>query len=230
MYSNPLFLVIFTLILSCNSTKQKADKVHSENFKYLALGDSYTIGESVCNSCNFPNQLSTELENKGIKISNVNIIARTGWTTTQLINAISNSKLDPNYDIVTLLIGVNNEYQNLDFNIYKKEFPVLLNKAIELANNNSNKVIVLSIPDYAYTPFGQSINNNSNISKAIDNYNTYAASVCKLKGVSFLNITDITRLGLENPKLVAKDGLHPSKEAYTKFVKRLLPLTLSKIN
>ena len=120
MYSNSLFLVIFALILSCNSTKQKADKIHSENFKYLALGDSYTIGESVCNNCNFPNQLSTELENKGIKNSNVNIIARTGWTTTQLISAISNSKLDSNYDIVTLLIGVNNQYQGKNIQILNR--------------------------------------------------------------------------------------------------------------
>jgi len=230
MYYSKLFLVLFALMVSCKPTKKQDHNEQDTTFNYLALGDSYTIGESVCDSCNFPNQLALELKNNTNKAIDVNIIARTGWTTTQLLGAVSSAQLETNHDLVTLLIGVNNEYQNLAFNTYKIEFPILVNKAIALAHADSTKVTVLSIPDYAFTPFGQSKINNSEISKRLERYNTYAEAVCKSKNVRFVNITDITQLGLQNPNLVANDGLHPSTEAYTEFVKRLLPLILNKIN
>jgi lysophospholipase L1-like esterase len=194
-----------------------------KEINYLALGDSYTIGQSVCETCRFPEQLRKKLE-----ISNTNntyksqIIATTGWTTANLISAINAINLAPKYDLVTLLIGVNNQYQNKAFSIYEKEFPELVTKAIVLAKGDKANVIVVSIPDYAFTPFGKQ-SNPSKISLEIDNYNAFAQKYCLEQNIEFITITDITRQGLINPLLVATDGLHPSELAYTQFVERILP-------
>lgn len=191
---------------------------------YLALGDSYTIGQSVCESCRFPEQLKKSLKNLNQENNfSVEIIARTGWTTTNLINAIEQQKPTNNYDLVTLLIGVNNQYQGINFTVYEKEFPELVTKAISFAKGDKTKLIVVSIPDYAYTPFGQSYGNPASISTEIDHYNAFAKSYCQKNGILFIDITDITRNGLNNPKLVANDGLHPSETAYALFTERLLP-------
>lgn len=122
--------------------------------RYLALGDSYTIVQSVCESCRFPVQLQQSLQNTNTKNSfSLKIIAQTGWTTTNLISAINSHNLNPDYDLVTLLIGVNNQYQRTAFSLFEKEFPELVNRSITLADKTN--LIVVSIPDYAYTPFGQ---------------------------------------------------------------------------
>lgn len=197
--------------------------------KLLALGDSYTIGQNVCEKCRFPEQLVDSLLKR---TSNKNtfplkLIARTGWTTTNLINAIENENLASNYNLVTLLIGVNNQYQKKSFSIYEKEFPRLVNIAIQSLSGVSKNLIVLSIPDYAFTPFGKG---NATISQEVKKYNDFAKSYCNKNNITFLNITDITANGLINPNLVANDGLHPSKEAYSKFVARLVPLVLNKLN
>lgn len=199
----------------------------NQNFKILSLGDSYTIGQSVCGTCKFPEQLKSKLENK-FPISNfaLQVIAQTGWTTTNLIDAIDNVNPDNNFDLVTLLIGVNNQYQNKPFSIYTEEFPLLVNTAIQKAKGDASKVIVVSIPDYAYTPFG---NGDSSISQEIDSYNNFARNHCIQKNITFINITDITRQGLSNPNLVASDNLHPSELAYSKFVDRILPVAEEKI-
>ena len=156
----------------------------------------------------------------------LNIIARTGWTTTNLINAIKNENLNTDYDLVTLLIGVNNQYQNISFSIYETEFPQLINSAISKAKGDKSNLIVVSIPDYAFTPFG---NGNSNISVAIDRYNNFAKNYCTANNISYVYITDITRLGLIYPELVASDGLHPSELAYSRFVERILPIAIEKL-
>ena len=180
------------------------------DYNLLALGDSYTIGESVCETCRFPEQLKDSLKlNFDSEISfTLKIIARTGWTTSNLINAIETENIENNYDLVTLLIGVNNQYQNRPFSLYETEFPELVNTAISKAKSDKNNVIVVSIPDYAFTPFG---NGNSNISTEIDQYNNFAKNYCATNNISYLNITDITRAGLINPNFVASDGLHPSE-------------------
>ena len=198
----------------------------SGSINYLALGDSYTIGQSVCETCRYPEQLKSNL-NAIYPQSNfsLKIIATTGWTTSNLISAINTQNPESNYDLVTLLIGVNNQYQHMDFSVYEKEFPQLLNKAISLAKGDKNNVIVLSIPDYAYTPFAAnySYENRMKISNEIDQYNAFAETYCLSKGVTFISITDITRQGLSNTNLVASDGLHPSETAYKMFVDRILP-------
>lgn len=202
----------------------------SETINYLALGDSYTIGESVCESCRFPEQLKKSLKNLNEQNSfSLEIIAQTGWTTTNLISAIETKNPSAKYDLVTLLIGVNNQYQNKPFSLYEKEFPESVTKAINLAKGNKNKIIVISIPDYAYTPFGQSYDNPGLISTEIDRYNTFAKSYCEANAITYINITDITRQGLINTNLVANDGLHPSTAAYELFVERLLPKAVAAI-
>ena len=196
----------------------------AKDINYLALGDSYTIGQNVFETCRFPEQLKKNLGNLNPNNTYfLKIIAQTGWTTTNLISAINAQSLNSNYDLVTLLIGVNNQYQNKLFSLYENEFPELVNKAIALAKGDKTNVIVVSIPDYAYTPFGQQSSNSAKISTEIDNYNAFAKKYCLERNIEFISITDITRQGLTNPKLVASDGLHPSELAYSYFVERILP-------
>ena len=198
----------------------------SRQLKYLALGDSYTIGESVCETCRFPEQLKSGLESSYPNdIFSLKIIATTGWTTTNLITAINTQNPDSNYDLVTLLIGVNNQYQRKPFSLYEQEFPQLVATAIRLAKGDKSRLIVVSIPDYAYTPYGKRLGTAtaSAISKDLEQYNSFAQNYCMDNGIEFINITDITQQGLENPNLVATDGLHPSELAYFKFVGRILP-------
>lgn len=197
----------------------------AKSINYLALGDSYTIGQSVCETCRFPEQLRRNLSNTYPATSfSLKIIAKTGWTTSNLLSAIKTENPDSNYDLVTLLIGVNNQFQNAPFSLYESEFPELVNNAISLAKGKKSNVIVVSIPDYAYTPFGQSaVYNSKTISLEIDKYNAFAENYCKANNIEFITITDITRQGLSDPSLVAKDGLHPSESAYSLFVQRILP-------
>ncbi|MCK0188808.1 SGNH/GDSL hydrolase family protein [Arenibacter sp. F20364] len=197
----------------------------SGTYNYLALGDSYTIGASVTSAESFPIQLKDRLE-QGLEVEvNTEIIAVTGWRTDNLLDGLNRGTLHASYNLVTLLIGVNNQYQGRPFRIYTKEFPQLLERAIELAYGNPKNVVVVSIPDYAYTPFA-SFGNTDKISKEINAYNAFAESTALQKGVPFLNITDITRNGLSNPELVAGDGLHPSGEAYKRFVDVIYPVVL----
>ncbi|GAA4280644.1 SGNH/GDSL hydrolase family protein [Gaetbulibacter aestuarii] len=213
---------------SKNSTSISAPSLDDGIIRILALGDSYTIGESVCETCRFPEQLKDSLIqnlSSGDPVE-LKIIAKTGWTTSNLIQGISTENPADNYDLVTLLIGVNNQYQGKPFSLYEEEFPKLLNTAIQKAGNDKSNVIVVSIPDYAYTPFGGGSNS---ISQDIDKYNSFAKSYCGSQNVTFVNITDITREGLNDPDLVASDGLHPSELAYSKFIERILPLALQKL-
>lgn len=221
-------------MIGCSSEEKMFDQTLSNTLeirKILALGDSYTIGQSVCETCKFPEQLKDSLLVNlpdSYRIS-LQVIAQTGWTTTNLIAAINSQNPTSDFDLVTLLIGVNNQYQNKPFSLYENEFPQLISKAISFAKGNKSKVIVVSIPDYAYTPFGQGSSNAQNISTQIDQYNLFAKNYCETNNIAFINITDITRLGLQQTNLVASDGLHPSQIAYSKFVERILPLALEKI-
>lgn len=218
----------FALFTSCSSENLTSENLAlpenpSLSLKYLALGDSYTIGQSVCEACRFPEQLKQRIAVGLNAYVDLNIIAQTGWTTTNLKTAINSQNPASDYDLVTLLIGVNNQFQNRPFSLYEQEFPELLQRAILLANGNPAKVIVISIPDYAFTPYGQNSNNPNEISSEIDDYNAFAKNYAMQKGVTFVNITDITRMGIENPNFVASDGLHPSEMAYSKFVERIYP-------
>ncbi|MGL2987115.1 SGNH/GDSL hydrolase family protein [Flavobacterium sp. RSSA_27] len=196
----------------------------SKKVSYLALGDSYTIGQSVCVTCRFPEQLKKKLETTipGLSVD-LKIIAQTGWTTSNLINAIKEQQPTTDYNLVTLLIGVNNQFQNREFGIYEREFPQLVQTAISIAKGFKENVIVVSIPDYAFTPFGQQFGSPTKISTEIDRYNAFAKRYCDANGVTFIDITDISRQGLKETYLVAIDGLHPSEKAYSLFVDRIAP-------
>ena len=228
-------VILSIFLLSCNSDETSSGTSDApiiaipkipiaSSVKYLALGDSYTIGQSVCETCNFPEQLNSSLQAiyPETKFS-LKIIAKTGWKTNNLISAINTENPSSNYDLVTLLIGVNNQYQGISFSVYEKEFPELVTKSIALAKGDKKNVIVLSIPDYAYTRFGITYGGTEQISTEIAQYNTFSENYCKANDITFVSITDITQKGLDYPSLVAGDGLHPSKEAYTLFVERILP-------
>ena len=233
---SPVFETKPLIPTSPNTTGTASETIPMVNtlnytINYLALGDSYTIGQSVCATCKFPEQLQQSLKNTNTANTySLKLIAQTGWTTTNLISAINNQNLTPNYDLVTLLIGVNNQYQNKAFSLYEKEFPELVNKSIAFAKGDKTKVIVVSIPDYAYTPYGQGSGNPPKISNEIDNYNAFAKKYCDDNGIAFINITDITRRGLIDPTLVAQDGLHPSEKAYSLFVDRIAPVAARILN
>jgi acyl-CoA thioesterase-1 len=221
-------LSVCSLLFSCNPEQTLpyyVDNPSTKQINYLALGDSYTIGQGVCTSCRFPEQLKTRLQ--ATYPTNpflLQVIAKTGWTTTNLISEINLANPSTNFDLVTLLIGVNNQYQNKPFSLYEQEFPALAEKAIQLAKGDKRNVIVVSIPDYAYTPYGQG---SSMISSQINDYNTFAQNYCSQNQIEFVYITDITQQGLSNPELVAADGLHPSALAYTQFAERILPKAIS---
>ncbi len=202
--------------------QQPKDKA---SIHFLALGDSYTIGESVEPDERWPHQLADRLSARGKSIDSVHIIATTGWRTDELMTAINHASLQPDWDLVGLLIGVNNQYQGRPLAQYRKEFPELLAKAIELADGDTGSVFVVSIPDYAFTPFGQTHEPNK-ISTELDVYNTINDSVATAWKVQYFNITPISRQGVADPKLVAKDNLHPSGEQY----KRWAELILSKLD
>lgn len=211
--------------ISIQNTTSLALSTKLKPIKYIALGDSYTIGQSVCETCSYPEQLKSRLYNLNNQNNfELNLIAQTGWTTSDLIRAINDQKPNQDYDLVTLLIGVNNQHQAIPFSIYEKEFPDLVNKAIQLAKGDKKNVMVISIPDYAFTPYGIG---NKSISSEIETYNSFAKNYCTQNKVQFIFITDITKRGLTDPSLVARDGLHPSEKAYTLFVDVILPFAVS---
>lgn len=196
--------------------------------KYLALGDSYTIGQSIPLDMSFPYQLARLLGQA--PANNPAIIATTGWTTNNLINAIDQSGvLSKKYDIVTLLIGVNDQYQGISTTTYSTNFTKLLNTAIGLANNKVNRVFVLSIPDYSVTPYAAYANRDK-IATEIDQFNAINKQIALSAGVNYLDITDISRKAMDQPDLVAGDGLHPSAKMYNLWVQRLEPMVRSALS
>ncbi len=190
--------------------------------KYLALGDSYTICQNVAKEARWPNQLSKKLKENNFEVDKVEIIAQTGWTTRNLITAINNAS-PKDFNLVSLLIGVNNQYQNKPFTTFQTEFDQLLNTAITIAGNK-NKVFVVSIPDYGVTPFGS--RNSQAIAKEIDQYNKYMETKCDSLKVLYINITDISRTLGSSDGALTEDNLHPSATQYTEWVSEMLPKVL----
>jgi lysophospholipase L1-like esterase len=209
--------IVAILLLSILSLSLMAQP---QKLTYLALGDSYTIGESVAEHERWPMQLIAQLKAKGKAYETPKIIATTGWRTDDLSNAIWKEELKPGYDLVSLLIGVNNQYQGKPVEAYKPEFEELLKTAIRLAGGDKSKVFVVSIPDYGYTPFGKP--KQPAITEALDKFNQANKEITEKMGVRYVNITDISRKGLEDPQLVAGDGLHPSGKQYGLWVERIL--------
>jgi acyl-CoA thioesterase-1 len=204
-----------------NSTPNVDTNPTPEPIRYLALGDSYTIGESVSEAERFPIQLSDRITGAGIKMDETTIIAQTGWTTTRLIAELEAVRPTGGYDLVTLLIGVNNQFRRGSIDVFEQEFRNLVQWSIALADNEQERVIIVSIPDYAFTPFGQIWGDPVETTAEIDQFNALKEAVAAEFGIAFINITDISRRGLEEPELVASDGLHPSGEMYRQWVDRI---------
>ncbi len=196
------------------------DLIIKEKVKFLALGDSYTIGQSVEVKDRWPVQLITSLRKFGLDCNDAQIIATTGWRTDNLKSAIIDANPTHDYTLVSLLIGVNNQYQGRSVIDYAPEFEALLNTAIELAGGIKSNVFVVSIPDYGFTPFGKS--NQVAISEAINSFNASNQLITEKLGIKYINITGISRNGLMIPELVASDGLHPSAIMYAQWVELIL--------
>ncbi len=205
-------LIMALSLFGCSTSRK--------SLSYLALGDSYTIGESVPTNKNFPYQLADSVSEKGKKYASPVIIARTGWRTDQLIEAVESSHLKKEYDLVTLLIGVNNEFQGRSLKEYEQDFTALCKKSIELAGNKKKRVYVISIPDYGYTPYGKP--NLNRISERINLFNASNKRISDSLKLNYVNITEISRRGLDEPDLVAEDGLHPGVKMYGLWVKEIL--------
>jgi lysophospholipase L1-like esterase len=205
----------------CTLTTTLTAMSQTKEIHYLALGDSYTIGESVAQQQTFPFLLAAELKAKNKLEVKPTVIARTGWTTGELQSAIDKAQPTAGYDFVTLLIGVNNQYRGMSLKQYEREFTVLLDQAIVFAKSKKENVIVISIPDYGCTPYGAG--SKERIGREIDDFNRVNKRTADKKGVHYVDITPISRQAAVKPGLVAGDGLHPSGEMYRLWVELLLP-------
>ncbi|MEO9532011.1 MAG: SGNH/GDSL hydrolase family protein [Crocinitomicaceae bacterium] len=183
---------------------------------YLALGDSYTVCESVNAAKQWPKQLVNKLNTNGKNISAPTIIAKTGWRTDNLLNAAKSEVGKKQFDVVSLLIGVNNEFQGFTPEDFVIKFRECLDFAIKCCKQGADGVFVVSIPDYGYTPFGA--RTKASISPRIDAYNKVCQTEAKEKKVKFFDITTISRQKDKKGELVAKDGLHPSARQYELWV------------
>jgi lysophospholipase L1-like esterase len=224
------FKIFFTIFLpafiSCTkanmNTITSVDNSKADTAKtFLALGDSYTIGQSVSSVDRFPSQTELILRGQNITIKDPQIIATTGWTTKNLIDALNTANLPTNFDVITLLIGVNNQYQGRSLDEYKTEFAWLVDRAIQYANKLPSHVFVLSIPDYSLTPFAQE-SDTAKIAREINQFNVENKKISLQLGVNYVDITPISRE--QDPELLAGDGLHPSGKQYKRWADLLAPM------
>ena len=195
---------------------------------YLALGDSYTIGESVEPDARWPIQLFQRILNRGFEAEIPEIIAQTGWTTDELQGAVENRNLNQTFDLVSLLIGVNNQYRGRCVKEFGEQVEQLIDTAVRLSQSQEDGVIVLSIPDWGCTPFAKD-RDQAKIGLEIDEYNREKKDRCRQAGVTWVDITDLTRNVRDNPELTAEDGLHPSKVLYGQWVDRVWPVLTSRL-
>lgn len=197
---------------------------------YLALGDSYTIGEGVEAAGRWPMQLAARLRDAGVAIADPRIIATTGWTTDELAAAMDEAEPLGDWDFVSLLIGVNNQYRGRAVDEYVGEFHRLLRRAIALTGDRADRMLALSIPDWGATPFAfASGRDRQAIAFELDAYNAAARALCAAEGVAFVDITGISRAeagrdGGDAADMLAEDGLHPSAAQYARWADAALPV------
>jgi lysophospholipase L1-like esterase len=230
--------ILFCLMISCtkpadytipnNTGNTMTDTTTTDttadtgDFTWLALGDSYTIGQSVNEAERYPAQTVSLLKKDNLSIKTLQYIATTGWTTLNLLDAIAAQNPTGPFNIVTLLIGVNDQYQHFDTGGYRLHFMQCLQNAIALAGNKKDHVFVLSIPDYSVTPFAQS-SDTAQISKEIDQFNAINKEITLSFNISYTDITPFTREAKNDASLIAGDGLHPSGKEYAKWAAVLAP-------
>lgn len=211
-----------TMADTTTNTDTTAIPGNDSGYSWLALGDSYTIGQSVNEAERFPAQTIALLTNDSLLFPTLQYIAVTGWTTQNLLYGIEQQNPKGPFDIVSLLIGVNDQYQHLDKASYSERFKACLNKAVALAGNKKDHVFVLSIPDYSVTPFAAQMN-KTQISKEIDEFNAINKAITLSYNISYTDITALTREAEKDASLIAVDGLHPSGKEYAKWAALLAP-------
>lgn len=212
------------LLLSLTITLQE-DTMQSASYRFLALGDSYTIGESVQESDRWPVQLAAALRRCNLAVDDPLIIARTGWTTDELNAGIDQARPHGTFDLVTLLIGVNNQYRGRSAEEYRTEFTNLLQRAIAFAGGDASRVVVVSIPDWGVMPFAEG-SDREKIAREIDAFNAVNWEEAVRAKVYYVDVTPISREAGRRPELVADDGLHPSALQYRLWVELIEPKAL----
>ena len=206
----------------------KKNYIGKNTSKFLALGDSYTIGQSVEVNQRWPVQFLKELKSSVNAIDTLQIIARTGWRVDQLKEAMNSSNLEPPYGLVSLLIGVNNQYQGQNANDFRPEFIEILEKSIKLVNDRKERLFVVSIPDWGASPYGFGFD-RAKVSKEINDFNSVVKEESEKRGLRYFDITAISRRALLDRTLIASDGLHPSGKMYKLWVDKMIPI-ISKVN
>ena len=197
---------------------------HAADLRFLALGDSYTIGEDVDPQGRWPDQLAAALRKSGSAVAAPEIVARTGWTTDELSAAMDKHVFDPPYDLVTLLIGVNNQYRGRDLDNYRAEFRALLQRAIVLAGDRPQRVVVVSIPDWGVTRFGRhSGRDPATVAHELDLYNAANAEIAATLQVRYADVTPASRNGGDHADMLVGDGLHPSAAMYARWLVTIEP-------
>ena len=195
--------------------------------RYLALGDSYTIGEGVPAEGTWPFQLAAALRTRGIALDDPQVIATTGWTTDELAAAIDAAAPQGPFALVSLLIGVNNQYRGRPLAEYRQQFEQLLQRAIAFAGEDAQRVLVLSIPDWGVTPFaGEHGRDAATIAREIDDFNATAHACCSDYGVAFIDITPVSRERGAEAAMLVNDGLHPSAAMYALWAEQALPVAM----
>ncbi len=221
----PLFLTL--ILMSCVSENPTFVKSTTKGtFNFLTLGDSYTIGESVAESERWPVQLAEMLRKQNIDLASPDIIAKTGWTTSELATGIHKANPTNNYDLVSVLIGVNNQYRGQSLATYRTELRDILTTAIGFAKNKPERVFMLSTPDWGVTPFAAG-SNQAKIANEIDGFNAVAQEECKKLSIKYIDITPLSKTALNNASLVASDQLHFSGKMYQLWAEKALPVVLS---
>ncbi|MCH7409907.1 SGNH/GDSL hydrolase family protein [Belliella sp. DSM 111904] len=217
-------IVAWQSCISSQSLQKNQTEMDSNKLTYLALGDSYTIGEGVEKPDRYPNQLVAKLKNTGIAFNEPTIIATTGWTTDELQRGVEDAQIKGKlYDLVTLLIGVNNQYRGRSVENFREEFQALLQEAIRFAGEDTSKVIVLSIPDWGITPFASDRNvDTEKVKREIDAFNSAKQAICSELGVTYIDITAHYRKYGNQPKSLVSDKLHPSAWIYDHWSDLLL--------
>lgn len=196
--------------------------------RYLALGDSYSIGEGVPEAGRWPVQLAVRLRREGVALEDPSIVATTGWTTDELSAAMDATRFAPPYELVSLLIGVNNQYRGRSADEYRDEFRRLFERAVELAGRRSERVLVLSIPDWGVTPFAHGSGRDVlRIASELDVYNAIGREETERRGAHFVDITGISR---QHPALLADDGLHPSAAQYALWTEAAVPTAVAMLS